>query len=285
MTWNVSPDRQAKGLYWERAWNLIEGCTPCGPECDSCWAARESHMRQSNPNAKIAHAHRGLTTDAGVFTGEVRVREDRLVLPTPKQKPMVWSVWTDLLHTDVPNVFIDKAFATICRCQQHTFLICTKRPERFANLIAPLPNVVLMTTAGNQKTFDARVPHLLKCEGWRLGLSCEPLLGAIQLCSQAVNALSWVTCGGESGAKARPSHPYWFQMLLDDCEAAGIPFHFKQWGEWMPVGDCRLSDAELSRLPVHRFPDGQVVYRVGKKAAGRLLDGKLHNSFPEVTDD
>jgi protein gp37 len=117
--------------------------------------------------------------------------------------------------------------------------------------------------------------------------------------------LHWVICGGESGPKARPSHPDWFRSLRDQCQAAGVPFLFKQWGEWLPwahFGDARVDDPpEQTRFRTMEFVDSawvdvgypdtwatmdgeiddmQCVGRVGKKAAGRLLDGVEHSGFP-----
>jgi hypothetical protein len=109
--------------------------------------------------------------------------------------------------------------------------------------------------------------------------------------------IDWIISGGESGPNARPSHPDWFRSLRDQCLATGAPFHFKQWGEWAPssgsepilplmdksrhgvfVGDeWRIDEGTASR---YENLSGQMMYRVGKKAAGRLLDGVEHNGFP-----
>ncbi len=347
MTWHVDADRRTKGLYWQRALGLVGGCTPVSPACDGCWAAGEAHMRAANPNAKVAAANAGLTCPAGHFNGTVRVRMERLKIPTPRQRPAVWAVWTDLFHEKVPGPFINKALQRMKECPQHTFLICTKRAERMAEFFntvpgrdASLPNVVLMVTAENQVTADERIPQLLRCEGWRKGLSCEPLLGPLDLskwlhgrCTRCGDdhaecactfsgtseeataeaerctgsAIDWITCGGESGSKARPSHPEWFRSLRDQCKAAGVPFHFKQWGEWgwgenhhdfkdeSPMRDrhgCFATHSHrLSGLRCGEFEIGctcggeqKHMVRVGKKEAGRYLDGKLHDGFPEVAD-
>ena len=89
--------------------------------------------------------------------------------------------------------------------------------------------------------------------------------------------LHWVICGGESGPGARPMHPDWARSLRDQCAAAGVPFLFKQWGEWLP--------SEAEDQPVyrgeHRHLGGHVhTYRIGKAAAGRMLDGRTHDEFP-----
>lgn len=83
--------------------------------------------------------------------------------------------------------------------------------------------------------------------------------------------LDWVVAGGESGPKARPMHPDWARQLRDQCQAAGVPFLFKQWGEWMPHGVIPRGEETMMDM-----------WRVGKRRAGRLLDGREHNGFPEI---
>jgi protein gp37 len=194
--------------------------------------------------------------------------------------------------------------------------------------VASPPNVWLGTSVENQETADERIPHLLKCPAAVRFLSCEPLLGPVDLTGitiehpvgvQVVDCLDseglsgeddpdfngetihWVICGGESGAKARPMHPDWARSLRDQCQAAGVPFFFKQVGEW----DCYepsnpLFQSSFSRRAVDPaiFPDwdadnydgqwlpdmsdGVVHHKVGKHRAGRLLDGRTWDEFPEV---
>ena len=102
--------------------------------------------------------------------------------------------------------------------------------------------------------------------------------------------LDWVVAGGESGPKARPTHPDWFRSLRDQCKAAGVPFLFKQWGEWSPQEDTLLHGKIDARLiekahiyygTAAGFCPAEGVFRFGKKAAGRLLDGMLHDEYPE----
>lgn len=83
--------------------------------------------------------------------------------------------------------------------------------------------------------------------------------------------------GGESGSDARPMHPDWARSLRDQCAAAAVPFFFKQWGNWVPVSEVEGVG------PHHHFPDGATVRNVGKKIAGRTLDGLTHDGMPEVS--
>lgn len=93
--------------------------------------------------------------------------------------------------------------------------------------------------------------------------------------------------GGESGPKARPMHPQWVRSIRDQCVQDGVRFFFKQWGEWAP--SYRLSNAELGRYETHHFKDGSlrskvVMHRIGKKAAGRELDGRVWDHMPSMED-
>jgi protein gp37 len=169
-------------------------------------------------------------------------------------------------------------------------------------------NVWLGATIVNQEEADRDVPKLLATPARVRFLSMEPLLGPVSSRREWLDGtyqgaeyadffggkhhrieygprLSWVIAGGESGPHARPMHPDWDRSLRDQCAAAGVPFLFKQWGEWAPW--ARVPE-DTSRLRAGDsfswLPDGRGAwsYRVGKKAAGRLLDGVTHDAFPEV---
>ncbi|HQS14963.1 phage Gp37/Gp68 family protein [Reyranella sp.] len=181
----------------------------------------------------------------------------------------------------------------------------------------PLPNVWLGVSTEDQARADERIPHLLATPAAKRFISAEPLLGAIDLTAiprtrsegfmrpldGRFNRLDWVIAGGESGPRARPMHPDWARDLRDQCAAAGIAYFFKQWGEWGPVDPTRKAechaigtDGAHYRMSDLAWPDGArrgdairadfnklhpcTTYRVGKKAAGAELDGKLHREFP-----
>ncbi len=156
-------------------------------------------------------------------------------------------------------------------------------------LLGPLPNVWLGVSVEDQANAEERIPLLLQTPAAVRWISAEPLLGPVNLSALRLSggefdalrggdvgrsgrvetwpALSWVVAGGESGPKARPMHPAWVSGLRDQCAAAGVAFLMKQWGAWVP--------AEASS----GAGDG-LMAKVGKKAAGRLLDGVLHDSYP-----
>lgn len=186
----------------------------------------------------------------------------------------------------------------------------------------PLPNVWLGVSVENQAAADVRIPLLLKMPASVRFLSCEPLLGPVDLSqfmwnereavrqamngpmacnrdqaeSESENLLHWVIAGGESGPHARPAHPDWFRSLRDQCQSAGAQFFLKQIGEWAPMD---IHDPILLKAgPLRTWYNGQwaddqpdqqlrylmagmtVVQRVGKTAAGNLLDGREHQDFP-----
>lgn len=199
----------------------------------------------------------------------------------------------------------------------------------------PWPNVWLGATVVNQEEANRDIPKLLAVPARVRFLSIEPMLGPVYVedipdpvggvCLKPLAGLRWVgdgqgrctvrslggridwiICGGESGPHARPMHPDWARSLRDQCAAAGVPFLFKQWGEWVRADqhpdqtNDSLYTRDLSQL---RHPSAAIdatgatrahaddlphqatascVHRVGKKAAGRLLDGAEHNGFPEA---
>lgn len=174
----------------------------------------------------------------------------------------------------------------------------------------PLKNLSLGVSVEDQATADERIPLLLQTPAAVRFISYEPL-GPLKLdadeatglhalgcgnepnCDCGTPRLNWVVAGGKSGPNARPSHSDWFRQIRDQCQAAGVPFHFKGWGEWAPVGSMPKStacvvapDGRWAKYPVgaensELLSRGVSMYRVGKLAAGRLLDGKLWDQFPD----
>jgi protein gp37 len=169
------------------------------------------------------------------------------------------------------------------------WLLLTKRPQNIRQLsrwdLQWPNNVWLGTTVENQHYADIRLPELLQYPAKRRFLSCEPLLGPLDLSSwttdrkKTLYPIDWVIAGGESGPRARAMMPGWARKLRDQCRASGIPFHFKQWGHWAPVlrnkeRTVELGD-ELDRANV-------IMEARGKKRAGRRLDGALWNQIPKA---
>lgn len=167
------------------------------------------------------------------------------------------------------------------------WLLLTKRPENIARMV-PAPwlglwpqNAWIGTTVENKRYANLRIPKILEVPAAVRFLSCEPLLGPVNLASW-IDQLQWVITGGESGHHARPMHPDWVRSIRDQCRAAGVAHHFKQWGEWAPLTATEPPCVMGDRYQLLPSDNGRAVYveRVGKKAAGRLLDGRTWDEIP-----
>jgi protein gp37 len=314
-------------IEWtDETWNPVTGCTKVSPGCDNCYAERVTERWQGK----------------GTFD-KVVLHEDRLAKPLSWRKPrrVFVNSMSDLFHDDVPDEFIARAFAVMACAPQHTFQVLTKRHGRMRSLLSsdvtqqavmdrldllmadaepyayphwPLSNVGLGVSVEDQRWAGIRISALLDTPAAVRFLSCEPLLGPIDLTELApglvysnrgFNALvgepriDWVIVGGESGPGARPMHPDWPRSLRDQCTAAGVPFFFKQWGEWSPDLLVNYGEGNGRRLHYERAfvraadgshavlgdggGPGTAMDRIGKHRAGRELDGRTWDEYPAVT--
>lgn len=297
---------KSKIEWTDRVWNPVTGCNPISPGCDNCYAERMSK--------RFAETW-GLPAD-GPF--KVTLHPERLKDPMRWKKPervFVCSM-ADLFHKEVPFDFISEVFFYMELVGNLTFLVLTKRPERmkqffeWAQLDRILPNLWLGVTAENQEQADKRIPILLQIPAAVRFASVEPMLGPVNLQriepegrnDVIIHALSgeyavpftvlkdrpkldWVICGGESGPGARPMHPDWPRSLRDQCQVAGAPFFFKQWGEFcsisqMPGETYRVWDCEHGTECCWKEDDP--IWRVGKKKSGSLLDGQEWKQYPKI---
>ena len=287
------------GIEWTDAtWNPVTGCTEASPGCDHCYAK--------------TFAERWRGTEGHYFENgfDVQLRPDKLDQPLRWKKPRKIFVnsMSDLFHDSIPDEFIAEVFAVMRGASQHTFQVLTKRHSRMRSLLSsptfqmetargfatprwPLPNVWLGVSAENQQWADIRIPALLDTPAAVRFVSAEPLLGPIDL-QQAMNrdprdpgGIDWVIVGGESGHGARPMDPNWVRMIRNDCKGT-IAFLFKQWGEFAP--ECQLGisagDGKFFRCACRGSQPSHIVAmrRVGKKSAGRSLDGRTWDQYPEV---
>ena len=323
---------EQSAISWtEATWNPTTGCDRVSPGCANCYALAMAKRLKAAGNPRYQK-------DGGPASGPgfgLTVHPDLLGLPLRWRKPRLVFVnsMSDLFHEDVPDAFIAAIWKTMAQAPQHTFQVLTKRPDRMQRALTlsprlrlaardywPLPNVHLGVSVENQRMADERIPVLLDTPAAVRFLSCEPLLGPLdlrpwlrpwpgycQVCGGALKPpsatsclacgssdtdegppaprrferISWVICGGESGPGSaerklvercdfvdgdweskhcplcdatgwRPKLQAlaWVRSIRDQCVAAGVPFHFKQWGATTP------------------------------KAAGRLLDGRTWDETP-----
>lgn len=148
----------------------------------------------------------------------------------------------------------------------------------------PLSNVWLGVSVEDQQRADERIPELVKTPSAVRFLSCEPLLGPIRLpVDSLMVSIDWVIVGGESGPGARPMKADWARSLRNQCRTVKARFFFKQWGEHLPFDQCAAAGVTMDAVAAMNHAASGAPVRVGKKAAGRLLDGELWNEFPQPT--
>jgi protein gp37 len=221
----------------------------------------------------------------------------------------------DFFHEAVTREMRQDVYNVVDDHPDTLFIFLTKRPQNVMSWwIGERGNVWLGVTAENQARADERIPILLQIPAAKRFVSVEPMLGPLDISrwlrprqtrnpdgyggdhapgwTTDFKAIDWVICGGETGPGARPMHPDWVRSVRDQCQAAGVPFFFKQWGEWAPSsliavardtgGLQRILDDAPKTVKVHQWDDGLKSVGVGKKAAGRLLDGREWNERPNV---
>lgn len=324
-------------IEWtERTWNPIVGCSKVSEGCKNCYAIRMAWRLSHNPKTADRYAGTVHKTCGGKanWTGVINVLSDVAMLPLQVKKPTMWFVnsMSDLFHEQLDDNTIISLFDIMRDCPQHTFQVVTKRTARAAEFLRkyspePLPNVWIGFSVENQKTANYRLPHFNLFSAAVKFVSMEPMIGPVKI-EEALgetlkwhaggmkNCISWVIVGGESGPDARPMHPDWARSLRDECTLAGVPFFFKQWGEWYTThfkmgnppkptfvmwrdyqhftqklwsakGDaCVDMKGKLCKSGgdmMHAAYPVAIMQRVGKKAAGRLLDGHEWNEMPKQT--
>lgn len=308
---------KSKIEWTDATWNPVRGCTKVSAGCRNCYAETFSERWRGIPGHPFEQGF------------DLRLVPEKLMDPMKWKKPkrIFVNSMSDLFHKDVPFEYIGQVWETMGAASHHTFQILTKRPQRMLEYfewckdamrragldeswkgINALPNVWLGVSVEDQRAADERIPLLLQTPAAVRFLSCEPLLGPVDLSRveyiHAANgigeqwrdplnqrnryqrewlasraAINWVIAGGESGPGARAMHPDWARSLRDQCQAAGVPFFFKQWGEWGPYNLSRDRAEELAKLENPKSMDTPI-RRHGKKLAGRLLDGLEWNQFP-----
>ncbi len=275
--------------FADKTWNPWQGCHKVSPGCDNCYMYREKIRYGQEPDVVVR-------SKSQTFNAPLKWTEPEIVFTAS------WSDWFIREADD----WRAEAWDIIKRTPHLFYLIFTKRPQNIPDRLPPdwgsgYPNVMLVVTTENQEEADRRIPKVLRIPAAYRGISAEPLLGPMDLephlwpqciatkeehdrdhdhglwCDE--RSLDWVVVGGESGPGARPMHPDWVRSLRDQCVAAGIPFFFKQWGEFRERTE---SDPKRLMDPLFGSP-GRYVFmtHVGKKNAGRILDGREWSEFPK----
>ncbi len=230
-------------IEWtDSTWNPVHGCSKVSEGCRHCYAQTFSERFRGVPGHPFEHGF------------DLRLLPDKLEVPLRWRKPRMVFVnsMSDLFHERVPTEFIQRVFATMEAANWHTFQVLTKRSQRLCDLGPSLPwprNVWAGVSVEDASCFE-RIRHLAEVPAHVRFLSLEPLLGPAP--NLPLDGMQWVIVGGESGSKARPMDAAWVRDIRDQCQPAGVPFFFKQWG-------------------------GR-----NKKRAGRELDGQTWDAVPQA---
>ena len=258
------------------------GCKKVSPACDNCyaelWAKRMGHRLwgTDSPRRFFGDAH---------WREPLRWNEEARVSGS-RQRVFCASMADVFERRADLNAQRDRLWELIDNTLHLDWLLLTKRPQNVAR-IAPWgsswpANVWLGTSVENQTLAEKRLPFLLKNPAAIRFLSCEPLLGPLDLRQwfrrNDCYSIDWIIAGGESGSASRPMHPDWITSLLHQCQDFAVPFHFKQWGQWAPAQAVEeMNGTRLVQLKDER-PIAMV--RMSKKRTGRTLEGTIWDGVP-----
>jgi protein gp37 len=307
--------------------NFWWGCTEVSPACANCYARTMAKM--------FSKSHFGFL----VKWGKGEQRGERLDKATAecqalnahaRENGTRWRIFinsmSDWLDEEAPTAWLYRLLRVIWQCPHLNFQLLTKRPENFLELLTRVlrfahagkelefaqwieswldgkapANVWIGTTVENQHYADQRIPHLLKIPATVRFLSCEPLLGPVNIFHDGGTIdrldaegvlddipfdrsnpfrLHQIITGGEQGGKSRPMHLQWVRSLRDQCQYAGVPFFFKQWGDYLPVGQQTPEPLTKDKYKGHQWEDHTRSLRVTTPIAGALLDGQPWQQFP-----
>jgi len=273
------------GIGWTDAtWNPVIGCTKVSQGCKLCYAKTLHDQRH-----KAYLAGKKIPAQYARSFEYIQVISERLTDPYRWRKPrrIFVNSMSDLFHEDLPFRYIAEVFTAMWQNPRHTFQVLTKRPGRLlefyswnyppamaaaearADWLGSGPNIWLGTSTENQETADQRIPLLKETPAAIRFLSCEPLLGPIDILRHIGTdrerkipgqgiwippAIGWVIIGGETGLGHRVMRIEWLEQIVEDCRAAGVPVFVKQDSGGLPGGKGRIPD----RLWIQRFP-GQAV--------------------------
>ena len=268
-------------IEWtQETWNPVTGCTPVSEGCRNCYAERMARRLAGRYGYPETPRH-----------FDVTLHPDRLDQPLHWKKPRTIFVcsMSDLFHEDVPFDFIGKVLGLAANLPHHTFQILTKRPQRMLEFyraceqangksIVPPSNVWLGVSVENQFAANERIPILLQIPAAVRFVSCEPLLGPIDLTNMRLGAaewgnalqpirdicpaIDWIIVGGESGPGARPMPTAAASLIVQQCRDANVPVFMKQlgtvWAKRLGLSSAKgsdLSEWPWTDLKVREFPN------------------------------
>jgi protein gp37 len=245
---------QTKIEWTDVTWNPVRGCSCVSPGCANCYARPDMAKKNSNPKLPGCHGFAFFDKKHRPhWTGRVELVEHKLDEPLHWREPrrVFVNSMSDLFHENLSVEAIQRIFDVMRRADWHTFQILTKRSQRLRELSAMIdwPANVWMGVSIETAEYAWRADDLRAAGATVKFLSVEPLLGPVQ--NLDLSGIGWIIVGGESGPRARPMEPQWARDARGMCRREDVPFFFKQWGGKR------------------------------KKEAGRTLDGRTWDEFPQ----
>lgn len=255
----IMGDRSA--IEWtDSTWNPTTGCTKVSSGCDNCYAHTLAHGRLSDVYSRALPVVQSAENIRDPFA--VRLWPDRLAQPEKWKEPRMIFVnsMSDLFHVDIPASFLLQVFEVMLEVDRHVYQILTKRPARAVNFFrqnadlfpaGEIPPHIWMGTSIENQAVSYRADHLRLLPAAIRFLSCEPLLGPLEILLEGIN---WVIVGGESGVGYRRMDPSWALGIRDQCAVEDVPFFFKQWSGRTPKSNGRQLDGrEWNDVPAMQF--------------------------------
>lgn len=304
-------------IEWaEEVWNPITGCTKVSAGCQNCYAERMAkRLRgrfgypQDDPFKVTFHEEKLLQPLGWKRPKKVFVCSMGDLFHGDSGWPTTDQIF-DVMNKANRHTYLILTKRILTAWYYFSSPVYGKPPwSRFYYL---KNKIWLGVSVEDQKTADERIPILLQIYAAVRFVSIEPMLGPIDIqkylgpvfpkACPPEEGITWVIVGGESGPGARPMHPDWVRSIRDQCKEADVPFLFKQWGEWKPSRMYSLKytpvmllsngkyyykwvevfkDKNHEEWKIYKKFDPVNMLKVGKKKAGRLLDGKIHDEYPE----
>lgn len=279
---------ETTSISWTDAtWNPWTGCQKVSPGCDGCYAEHLMERRYG----RVEWGPHGERRQAANRTFRLPYRLDRKAAKRG-ERPFVFPLSLgDIFDNRAPEPLRRAVFDVMRETPNLLYLALTKRPGNIIPMAEAAgglpPNVALGTSCEDQVRFDQRMPQLVEAQGALesafLFVSIEPFLSEIDA-SRHIDQLQWIITGGPTNQgpyKAPPLNPRWAVQLRDQAAAAGVAFHHKQNGEWLPAEDAKRLGVKGSET-VHPWKWGPAMVRVGRRQAGRLLEGRVYDARPEA---